>query len=268
MAQPSLIRRIIKLEDELSGPLFRRERNRTHLTDLGLFMQPHFESVVATTQAAKAQDFQVKDLAPLKFGVMSTIGPGRMIEFFDRMRAAAPSIELSLVEDRGRDLVDSMMAGRLDIALIGLPAFPDRLDTRPLASERYIVAFPRGCRFESMPAVPIAELDRENYVSRTHCEFLDHCQAPGRDWEVDVNIKYSTEREDWVQAMILAGMGCAVMPEHLAALPGIVTRALVEPEVNRTISLVTVAARRFSPSVETVIRLADRFDWNRAAGGT
>ena len=35
VAQPSLTRAIKNLEEELGGPLFRRERNRTHLTDLG-----------------------------------------------------------------------------------------------------------------------------------------------------------------------------------------------------------------------------------------
>ncbi|MBM3540528.1 MAG: LysR family transcriptional regulator, partial [Alphaproteobacteria bacterium] len=35
VAQPSLTRAIKNLEDELGGPLFRRERQNTHLTDLG-----------------------------------------------------------------------------------------------------------------------------------------------------------------------------------------------------------------------------------------
>jgi DNA-binding transcriptional LysR family regulator len=38
---PALTRAIQKLEDELGGKLFRRERNRTHLTDLGALIRPH-----------------------------------------------------------------------------------------------------------------------------------------------------------------------------------------------------------------------------------
>ena len=35
VTQPSLTRAIKLLEDELGGPLFNRERNQTHLTELG-----------------------------------------------------------------------------------------------------------------------------------------------------------------------------------------------------------------------------------------
>ena len=35
VAQPSLTRAVQKLEDELGGPLFRRERSNTHLSQLG-----------------------------------------------------------------------------------------------------------------------------------------------------------------------------------------------------------------------------------------
>jgi DNA-binding transcriptional LysR family regulator len=38
---PALTRAIQKLEDELGGKPFRRERNRTHLTDLGALIRPH-----------------------------------------------------------------------------------------------------------------------------------------------------------------------------------------------------------------------------------
>ena len=64
-----------------------------------------------------------------------------------------------------------------------------------------------------------------------------------------------------IQAMVLAGLGCSIMPEFLPLLPGIATRALVEPEVARTISLATVAGRRHSPAVGALVRLAQRYPW-------
>ena len=64
-----------------------------------------------------------------------------------------------------------------------------------------------------------------------------------------------------VQAMILAGMGCSVIPEFMPLMPGISTRLIVEPEVTRTISLVTVSGRRFSPSVQALISLMQKQKW-------
>ena len=52
VAQPSLSRAIRKLEEELGGDLFRRERNRTHLTDLGRAMQPLLHQAFESAAAA------------------------------------------------------------------------------------------------------------------------------------------------------------------------------------------------------------------------
>ncbi|MDX1576049.1 MAG: LysR family transcriptional regulator, partial [Kiloniellales bacterium] len=57
VAQPSLTAAIKKLERELGGELFRRERSRTHLTDLGRLMKPHLEQIYAASEAAKADAY-------------------------------------------------------------------------------------------------------------------------------------------------------------------------------------------------------------------
>lgn len=263
VAQPSLTRAIQKLEEELGGPLFRRERSRTHLTDLGRLMQPHIKAAFDATLAARAEaeGFRSLDRAPVRMGVMSTVGPSRLIDFLSRMRRDIPSLDLAFQEAAGKDLVETLLKGDLDIALIGLPSYPDRVDAIPLFEERYMIAFPRGHRFEAMSAVPVAELEGENYLKRVHCEFMDHFEAMGAPVQFTVNLRYSSEREDWVQAMVLAGMGCSIMPEHLPSIPGIATRVLIEPEVSRTISLVTVAGRRFSPAVAALVGAARGFAW-------
>ncbi len=264
VAQPSLTRAIKKLEEELGGLLFRRERNRTHLTDLGQLMQNHLQTVWAATEAARSEaaDYHNLDRAALKLGVMCTIGPRRLVGLLEELSRALPSLELTLTEAPCDDLVEQMMAGELDIGIVALPAFPERLDARPLYRESYVIAFPKGHRFEAMNAVPLHELTGEAYLQRIHCEFPVHFARLGIPTPYDdVRIKYRSEREDWIQAMILSGMGCSVMPEYLPILSGIGTRVLVEPEVHRVVNLVTVAGRRFSPVVQTMLKLAQRYAW-------
>ena len=60
---------------------------------------------------------------------------------------------------------------------------------------------------------------------------------------------YRSEQEDWIQSMVLAGMGVCFLPEFLPVLSGVQTRALVDPEVTREVVLLTVAGRRFSPAL-------------------
>ena len=263
VSQPALTRAIQKLEDEFGGPLFRRERARTHLTDLGRLLRPYLEAAFQASETARTQaaSFAKLETAPLNLGIMCTIGPSRLIGVLGALQNQVPALQVGVEEARGAELVQRLEDGKIDVAIVAHPDYPERLDPRPLYSERYMVAFPRGHRFEQMNAVAFDDLGGEDYVERTNCEFPEHFAALGLEDDAAVNVRYRSDREDWVQAMILAGMGCSVIPEFMPLILGISTRLIVEPEVTRTISLVTVSGRRFSPSVQALISLMQKQKW-------
>ncbi len=265
VSQPALTRAIKKLEEELGGPLFRRERNLTHLTDLGRTLKPHLEQSVANVNTAKAvaQDFQSLEKAPLNLGVMCTIGPSRLIGLMSKIRRELPGIELTLHDVVPNEVVDRLLAGSLDIALFGLPqALPERFDRRPLYRERYVVAFPPGHRFEKKNVVRLRDMDNESYLARLNCEYTDYIGVLLAKSKVSLDIRYASEREDWVQSMILGGMGSTFLPEHMSLHPDLPMRLLAEPRITRQIELVTVSGRRFSPAVEACVRMAESHDWS------
>lgn len=266
VTQPSLTRAIQKLEEEMGGLLFSREHHNTHLTELGRLAQPHLEAIYSANAAvlAEAKQYRSMDRAPLKLGVMCTISPARLVGFFEQLKTRVPMLDLMIRDLPAKPLVEALLAGELDVALVALPSFPERCTVRPLFTERYLIAFPKGHRFEAMNAIPLAELNGEDYLQRVHCEFRYHFEALGQPKRHNVNVRYHSEREDWVQAMIAAGMGCAVMPEHLAILPGLSTRVIIDPEVSRTVSLVTIAGRRFTPVEQVAIRIAQTHRWDGA----
>ena len=63
--------------------------------------------------------------------------------------------------------------------------------------------------------------------------------------------------------MTAAGLGFSFIPELSVTVPGLMTRPLVEPEVVRTVSLVTVRGRPHSPAVGAFVREAHKQDWNQ-----
>ena len=104
-------------------------------------------------------------------------------------------------------------------------------------------------------------MDRESYLARLNCEYADHVGQILVDCDVRPRTSYRSEREDWIQSMVLAGMGCAFLPEFIVLYPELPTRVLSDPEVTREVGLATVAGRRFSPAVQAFVRLAKNHDW-------
>ena len=99
---------------------------------------------------------------------------------------------------------------------------------------------------------PVMVADREYY---DHIgDICDRCNAPLKD-------AYRSEREDWIQSMVMSGMGICFLPEFSPVLPGLQTRRVIEPEVVRAVSLVTVSGRRFSPAVATFVRALKAYKW-------
>jgi len=100
VSQPALTRAIQKLEAELGGHLFHRERSQIRLTDFGRLMRSHLEQVLQQTDTAKvaAKSFLKLEAAPLTLAVMCTIGPLRFVGFLNDFREQHPGIEVSVVE--------------------------------------------------------------------------------------------------------------------------------------------------------------------------
>src|SRR5271166_6771741 len=100
VTQPALTRAIQKIEDELGGLLFSRERSNTHLTELGRMLQPQFEAMIENAETVRqtATRFLRLEGAQLTLGVMCTIGPLRFVSFLSRFRGMHPGIDLTLIE--------------------------------------------------------------------------------------------------------------------------------------------------------------------------
>jgi LysR family transcriptional regulator, hydrogen peroxide-inducible genes activator len=270
VSQPALTRAIQKMEDELGGLLFSRERNNTHLTELGRMLVPNLTEVLTRTQAAKetAQRFLRLDSAHLNLGVMCTIGPVRFVSFLSCFRADNPGIEITLTEAVPDRLCDLLMKGELDVALIARPdGFASPLQAQPLYRERFVIACSAGHPFALKNVVSIAELDGEPYLARINCEYFDTlrdtCHANG----AHMVGAFRSEREDWILTMVAAGMGVCFLPEFSNTIPGVISRPVISPAIEREVCLVTVAGRRWSSPVSAFIRAVKQYRWPQGRDG-
>lgn len=264
VSQPALTRAIQQLEHELGGPLFHRERANTHLSELGKMMLPYLEQVWVQTEAAKAQAKAVKTLAnvTLKIGVMCTIGPAMIADLIVRFRTAYPNVDLEVTDEGSSELLEMLSKGDLNLALFGLPEGPDvRFHGLPLFRERFVLAVPPDHPLAAKNVVTCADTHDQPYVNRANCEYYDLARRQLREHGVRWKQVFSSERDDWVQGMIKAGLGIGFFPELSVTDPGLVTRRLIDPEFIRTIMLVSVRGRPHSPAVGAFVQQARAFKW-------
>jgi DNA-binding transcriptional LysR family regulator len=265
VAQPSLTRAIKLLEDEMGGPLFHRERSNTHLSELGNAVRPFMEEVYQRAQQAKdlAAGFAALKTAPLKLGIMCTIGPANLVGLLTNLQSSYPEIELQITDAGASMLQDMLLKGDLEAAIFCQPGqLDDRLHHMPLFREQFLIAVHPKHHLAMNNAIRVRDLDGERYLNRVNCEYASHAGHIFSQQGTRVRLVYRSERDDWILAMVRAGLGFGFMPQYCAAnAPDIVMRPLVEPEIWREVNLVTVRGRPHSPAIGALVREAMRTHW-------
>jgi len=267
VTQPALSRAIQQLEQEVGGLLLRRERTLTHLTDLGRLMRPYLEQILRQAEEAKqqAKGFLKLDQAELRLGVLNSIGPLNFTSFLGSFHHRHPGIRLVITEGSPQRLIEMLQQGELEVAIMAQPVeFPERFDVEPLYAERFMVAFPPGHKFAKLDGIRLADMNGQAYVRRLSCEYRAYIADRLKEKGSAINVVYQSEREDWVQTMVVAGLGVSSMPEFSPVLPGLMTRPYVEPEIKRTVSLVSVSGRRHSPALAAFVKAVKAFEWPHA----
>ncbi len=264
VSQPALTTAIKKLEAQLGGPLFHREGRQVALTEFGRRMQPHLSQILQQAKAAEtvAKDFRLLDQVPIRLGVMSTIGPMRLASMMAGFERQSPGVETAVREGPPEALAALLDDDELDAAILNpLEGLGDNYRSEPLYTERYVVLLPPKHPFGDRKTLELRDLSEQPYVDRLSCEMREMVMGVCADMGVKLYARFRSEREDWVQSMVMANIGFAFMPEYSVTHPDSVRRPLVDPEVTRTISLITVRGRKHAPAVSAFLRTVRAHKW-------
>lgn len=261
VTQPTMTRAIKLLEHELGGMLFNRDRSQTHLTEFGRMMRPFMHQIWQQTTEAKrqAESYGKSDRCVLQLGLMCTIAPAALLELVRAMRLNHPAIELQITDATSAILSDKLTTGELEVAIYAQPeAFADRLHQVPLYREPFVIAVARDSPLAGQQSIRVRELHGLDYLDRTNCEFGEAAIRIFDQQGVQDRTVYKSDRDDWILAMVAAGLGYSFMPEQCAEHAGVAALRLVDPEIWREVSLVTVRGRPHSTPLGALVREATR----------
>jgi DNA-binding transcriptional LysR family regulator len=266
VSQPALTKAIKRLEDYLGSTLFVRDGRRVIVSEFGKILHPNLEEMLRQDQAVKtlSKNFRLLDKTPLSVGVMVTIGPTALAPFLVDFRTKHPGIEVSVVERPLMELLRALKEGEVEVALLHDPE-QDNGDIRadPIYQERYVVVMPPGHALATRDEIRLKDLSKQSYVDRLSCEMRELVMAKAAMEGVELYARFRSEHEDWVQGMVLAGMGFAFMPEYAVTARDLIVRPLVDPAVSRTVSIASMRGRKRSLAASAFSQSLRTYSWPR-----
>jgi len=260
VSQPALTKAIKKLEAELDGPLFHRDRSGAKLTTLGEMVLPKcrrlFEDSSSISRIAGNHAHLRK--VPLRIGVLQTIGPTRLAAYFQVFHNEAPEVELEVRILTHEQLVNGLEDATIEVAITNVDVVEkDWAVVKKMYQEAYVVALPTEHVLAEKEEVALIELDGQPYIDRLACELRESVAKVCEEKGFELYASYRTENESWIECLVAAGVGVALMPEHSLMSADTVRRPLVDPEVSRTISMVRCVDHPLSPAAKLLWRMWD-----------
>jgi len=264
VTQPALTRAIQKLEDELGGLLFHRERSLTQLTELGQLMRPLLAQASAAAQSAREQAlaFKRRETSPLRLGLDHSIAASVLTPVLSELASRIKGFELAMRQYSSVEICRLLLEGTIDAGLVVASDIPERLNRWPLYREGLVVVCPPTHRFATSDQVALADLAQERLLRReiADCAISAALEAACAAGGLTLQIQHSGSHEDHLHEMVKASLGVAVAGDRQPVPPGLVARKLAGLPARRVL-LVAVAGRQHGPSVASFLKLMRARDW-------
>ncbi|XSG82920.1 MAG: LysR substrate-binding domain-containing protein [Methyloligella sp. ZOD6] len=255
ISQPALSMQIKELEKELGVPLVERTHRDVRLTGEGVEIARRAEEILL--QVRDLTDYAAErrsDLgASLRLGVIPTVGPYFLPAVLPRLQRQYPKLELRLHETRTEALLEGLLAGDLDAAILALPLPDPQLESMPLFEDRFL--FVTGDETELRRAIRLEELQAEQLLllEEGHClrdQALALCSAA----QPAAMRRFGATSLATVLQMVASGYGTTLVPEiavpaEIKSQAGLKLIRFKTPEPSRTIGLAWRASSPRKPQM-------------------
>lgn len=264
VSQPSLTRAIKLLEDEFGGELFRRERNLSHLTELGQRMLPLIQTCYESALGAQslAKSIRKGEVATLRLALSRTVGIELLTPLLAELMRTMMGLELRFVRGTVNEVADIMKAGDADLAISGPIAQSwDRFDARPLFTEDFTLVVNECHPLAGRSRVDIEELRSEKLLARLYCEMAEPIMSRIRGEKLDPINRHEVASERDLLTLLEKNFGVTLAAKSML-LPGNLRRVEINASpITRTIFVYTVSGRPWSPSAATFMKQLLAADW-------
>jgi DNA-binding transcriptional LysR family regulator len=247
VAQSALSRQIKDMESRLQTPLFERTARQPRLTAAGEAFLPRARNLLNELSKASAMATEVGNgqVGTVRLSHSSTVSiSGHLLRRISTYLDQQHGVSLDIGKLSSEAQLEELAEGRLDIGLLRLPVLRQRegIHMLPLFTERLLLAVPNEHRLADSPAVELAQLKDEPFISIPHPQrgglsylCADLCMRQGFFPKAARVMSRKTTQLQLIQA----GFGVALLPESMQDIAPVGVRflPLSDPDCQTTVAL-------------------------------
>jgi LysR family transcriptional regulator, nitrogen assimilation regulatory protein len=216
IAQPTLSRQVLRLETELEQTLLTRNGRGAIATEAGRKLMEYAKGILYQVELAKRELSRTENAltAKVSIGLPSSVAKVLTVPLTHAFKRRLPQALLSVTEGLSTSLQDSLMSGRLDIALLYNPVAVSEMHTEPLLFEElFLIAKNTQAKKVKKTNVSLASLTKEPLIIPTRpnairmlveSELSNHGLLPTIMMEID--------GVGAILDLVADGLGKAVLP--------------------------------------------------------
>ncbi|MDZ4806277.1 MAG: LysR family transcriptional regulator [Candidatus Eisenbacteria bacterium] len=249
ITQPAVSLRMRSLEEGVGARLIDRAGRRVQLTPAGRLFQARAEEALRQFDRGLAE---VGDLLGLKrgrlvLGAIDAAGIDLLPAPLKKFHGQWPNIELVVRVESSGPLVEALVAGELDFAIVTLPVDHSGLIVEMLEEERLILIGPPDVpvRVRSSPARLFCAMPLIAYPRGSVTRGLIDAALERRHLAPRVAMELS--HPEAIRGLVEAGLGAAVLPLRVVDRGGPLTR-VPGLSITRRLGLVRRASEEPSPA--------------------
>ncbi|TWI58570.1 DNA-binding transcriptional LysR family regulator [Pseudomonas duriflava] len=213
----NLSTRLRQLEEKLGVELFQRERQRLHVSPAGTVLLGYAHKLFALADEARAAVQGGAPAGTFVLGSMYSTAAIHLPAMIAAYHQRYPAVELRVQTGPSGELIDSLVHGRLDAALVDGPARHEGLDGLPLLQEPMVLV----TEADHPPVRSAADVaGRPVFTFRAGCSYRLRLEAWFAATGGAMGPVMEIESYHSMLACVIAG-GVAMMPQSmLDSLPG------------------------------------------------
>jgi len=235
VAQPALSYAIRQLEDELEATLFIRTTRHVSLTPAGRYLHGEAKRILAGIDSAVdgVQRIAAGRSGLVRLGLTGIMAFSHLPRIARAVKQALPDVELRIVSDMLTPAQgDALEAGVIDLGLLRPPVQGGRITATTIDIEPLVAVMSVDHRLAAEPVVSLNDLRDEPFVmygSRDSAVNEATVRACRRAGFVPQRA-HEASGTPVLTALVAAGLGVAVLPDSVRALPleGVVVRDLAD----------------------------------------